>query len=76
MAILEYPIPNCLASTDGSKPGVVAPGATVTCAFKAPGAALKGTDPKSLAVSVSFPVGPAAASGMCAADAAGVKVAV
>jgi hypothetical protein len=77
-AILEYPIPGCLAGAD-DKPVTIAPGKAVTCAFRTPLAAVAGTDPRTVNVSVSFAVGAdgtkgggsgsGSSGGMCAADA-------
>jgi hypothetical protein len=69
-AILEYEVPSCLQAGKDGKPATVPPGKTVTCAFKTPvAAAVAGTDPKTVSVSVSVPIGSPTISGMCAVDA-------
>ncbi|GBF98782.1 hypothetical protein Rsub_11364 [Raphidocelis subcapitata] len=82
MTILEYPLPDCLAApaAPGDAGGAaaaaaVAPGKAVSCAFSAPRAALPGSDPAGLEVSVSFPIDIGGGqSGMCAANATKVTV--
>jgi hypothetical protein len=70
-AILELPLDKCLPGASADKPAYVQPGQSVTCAFATPAAAaVAGTAPKTVAVSVSFDAsakGGAAAT--CAADA-------
>lgn len=75
MSILEYPVPACLEGASDAKPAVIAPGKSVSCAFRTPAAAVRGVDARTLAVSVSFSVGGGGGGGVCAADAPKVAAA-